>query len=146
MAIKVKPIDKIISNWQAGAQQGAADYAANAVAAAGTYAANAGAAQASWKSGVNMGGADARYGANVRGKGQAKYARKIQSVGAARFSEGVSAGGQDMREGFQPYLDVIAGLSLPARGPRGAAGNKARSNAVQDALHNRRIGQSGAGR
>lgn len=144
MAIKTKSMDRIVEKWQAGASASSAEYARNAQAAAGDYGTNTGASGAAWKSGVNGPGADTRFAANARGKGAAKYARKIAAVGQARYSEGVSTAGQEMREGFGPYLGVIQGLTLPARGPRGAAGNKARSNAVQDALHNRRLGSAAA--
>jgi hypothetical protein len=146
MAIKVKPMARIVEKWQAGSSAGSADYAANSVAAASDYGAKAGAAQAAWKAGVIGPGADARYAANTRGKGQAKYARKIASVGAARYAEGVSNAGQDYSAGFSPYVQVLQGLTTPARGPRGSPGNQAISAAVAKALHDRRVGQTGAGR
>lgn len=146
MAINVKPMDRVVERWKSGAALGATDYARNAVAAQGSYASKAGASAAAWKAGVNGPGADARFSANTRGKGATKYARKIQAVGQSRFAEGVNAGGQDYQEGFSPYLQLLSGLSLPARGPRGSPGNKAIAALVSDALHARRIGQAAAGR
>ena len=146
MAIKVKPMSTIVEHWKAGAQQGSADYVLNTVAAAGDYGMKTAAAGAAWKSGVNGPGADTRFVNNVRSKGQAKFARKVQAVGATRYSEGVNTAAQDYQDGFGPYVQVLTGLTLPARGPRGSPGNKAIAGFVSDALHNRRIGQTGAGR
>jgi len=146
MAIKVKPMDRIVQKWQAGAGAGSADYAANSIAAAGDYGARTGASQAAWKAGVNGPGADTRFAANARGKGQQKYARKIGLVGSARYSEGVANAGPEYAAGFAPYVQVMQGLTTPARGPRGSAGNQAISAAVAKALHDRRVGQTAAGR
>ena len=146
MAIKVKPMARIVERWQQGANLGSADYARNAVAAAAEYGAKAAAGQAAWKAGVNGPGADTRFATNVRGRGQTRYARKINAVGQSRYAEGVANGGDAYQEGFAPYAQLLAGLTPPARGPRGAPANKAIASFVSDALHNRRIGQTGAGR
>jgi hypothetical protein len=146
MAIKVNPMARIVERCQAGAQQGSADYAANAIAAAGDYGTRTAASGAAWKAGVNGPGTDTRFMANVRGKGQAKYSRKISAVGASRFAEGVANGGQEYQAGFAPYADLLRGLTPPGRGPRGSPANKAIAAFVSDALHARRVGLTAAGR
>ena len=146
MALKVKSPSESVRKWQANSAAESAAYARESQAAAGSYGTNTGNAEQSFKSAVAAPGVSERFARNARGKGQQKYARKIAAVGEQRYTEGVSTSGQDYTEGTAPYVAVLQGLSLPARGPRGAATNKARSNAVQDALHARRVGSAAAGR
>ena len=88
---------------------------------------------------------EARQAAGVRRAGSAKFARKVRDVGAARFGPGVIAAAGDFEAAFNPYLQAIQTVDLPARRPRGDPGNYQRVNAVGNALHQRRLAAASAG-
>ena len=69
-----------------------------------------------------------------------KWKRKALAVGQGRYGPGVRAAEADQAAGYAPYREVIAGLDLPPKGPRGAEGNYERVRAVGSALHNKRVG------
>ena len=146
MALKVKSMAESVRKWQANSRAESAAYARESQAAASTYGQNTGAAEQAFKSAVSAAGVSERFARNARSKGQAKYARKIASVGEARYAEGVDNSGQEYTEGFAPYATILQSATLSARGPRGSAGNKKRSDEVQELLHRRRIGGVAAGR
>ncbi len=95
------------------------------------------AAQPAWQAGVTQAAAENRFVAGVVGKG-GKWQRKSTEVGAARFSTGVAASLQDYTTGFQRYHDILAGLTLPPRGPRGDPGNTNRVAVIDAALNQAR--------
>ena len=89
-------------------------------------------------------GVQAAIGAGLYGKGveahRGKWKRKALAVGPGRYGPGVTAAEADQAAGYAPYREVIAGLDLPPKGPRGAEGNYERVRAVGSALHNKRVG------
>ena len=76
----------------------------------------------------------------VQAAGAAKYSQKAATTGARRFPEGVREGGPAFQAGVQPYLTVIAGLTLPPRRPKGDPANFARVQAIGEALRRRKVG------
>jgi len=90
-----------------------------------------------WEQGVMEAAARDGYAKGVAAKAE-KWKRKALAVGATRFGPGVRAAESDQAAGFAPYRDVIAGLTLAPRGPRGSMGNYERVRQVGEALHNRR--------
>lgn len=61
--------------------------------------------------------------------------QQAATLGPARFSQGVSQAGDKYERAVTPYLDTIAGLSLPPRGPKGDPTNMKRAEMVASALH-----------
>lgn len=72
--------------------------------------------------------------------GQAKWQNKTLLKGPARFAEGVSVSGPDFEEGFAPYQDAIAKVTLPPRYPAGDPRNIERVKAVSTALRQVKVG------
>jgi len=97
------------------------------------------AAAAAWQAGVNQASASGRFASGVDGKGQ-KWQRKALSVGVSRFGPGVQAAGPDFSAGFSRYHDIIQGVTLDPRGPRGDPRNIGRVAALATALHIARVG------
>lgn len=104
------------------------DYSAPAIAAAPI-----------WEQGVMEAAARDGYAKGVAAKAE-KWKRKALAVGPGRFGPGVRAAEQDQATGFAPFREVIAALTLPPRGPRGAPGNYERVREVGEALHAKRVG------
>lgn len=146
MAVRVKPVNTAGANWTESASGASTRYAAEAVQASTAWAQNAQAAAPNFKQAISAAGIEARFSAGIQRAGAGKYARKVEELGASRYTTGVSSGRGDYEAGVTPYLQTIQGLTLPGRKPRGDPGNIQRVAVIADALHKRRIGQAAAGR
>lgn len=73
------------------------------------------------------------------GKG-AKWQKKASDLGVGRFASGVAGATEDYATGYAPYQAIIAGLTLPPKGPAGDPKNFERVRAIGEALHKKKIG------
>lgn len=139
MAIQIKSADAA-----------AAKYATNGAAAGAAYAAGVASPRQDWQAATAAAaptyaaGVQAAIGANSFAKGvatagTAKWQRKASGVGAQRFPAGVTAAKGDYQNGVAPYLQVISGLTLPPRGPKGDPGNVQRVAAIAQALRAKKL-------
>lgn len=87
-----------------------------------------------------------RFIGGIKRAGAAKYQRKAETLGKARFGPGVTAAEDDFNVGFSPYRDVLDGLEVPDRKPRGDPANYAIGQKIGDALFKKRIALLGAGK
>jgi hypothetical protein len=132
--------------WATRAGSASTDYAEGAAGAGQKWQTQSAGAAATFKQAVSSGNIEARYSAGIQRSGAAKYTRKVTSVGASRYSGGVSDGRQDYETAIGPVLQTIAGVTLPVRKPRGDPANIARVSAITSALAARRLGATAAGR
>ena len=79
----------------------------------------------------------------MKGKA-AKFKRKVEAVGIARFGPGITAAITDMETGFSPYQAVLAAIEVPDRGPRGADANYEIVKKIGKPLHEKRLAILGA--
>lgn len=140
MAIKIKSATAIAKKW-ADVTPARARQWEDEIKATSTdeYAAPAIAAAPVWEQAVMEAAARDAYAKGVAEKAE-RWKRKSLAVGTQRFGPGVRAAEADQAAGFAPYREVIAGLTLPPRGPRGAPGNYERVREVGEALHAKRVG------
>ena len=139
MALTVKPVSASADKLVARAQAASGEYSTNAQAAGEKWASMTQAAKAALQAaGLSAQLAD-RWLRGVARAGAAKYVRKVKDVGASRFSDGVNAGKTDYAANVEPYFATIAGLTLSARAPRGAAANYTRVQEVGKALNAKRL-------
>ncbi|TSA40265.1 hypothetical protein D4Q85_00065 [bacterium] len=120
--------------YEAGVKNPLEDWEANTVAAAAAYKAAVGAADIM-----------RRFTGGAKKAGTAKWKRKAAEVGVDRFGPGVIASEADFKEGFEPFVAVIAGTEMPERKPRGDPANYKRSEAIGTALFKKRLALIGAG-
>ena len=145
MAIKVKSAAEVAAKWAEQTPGRSAYYEAGVKVAGSDWETNTKAAAANFKAAVSAGNIDKMFVGGVAKAGAAKYTRKSVEVGVGRFSSGVTAGKVDYQSGIEPMLATIAGLTLPARAPRGSESNLARVRAVAVALHQKRLAERAAG-
>jgi hypothetical protein len=145
MAIKVKSAAEVAKKWGEQTPGRSQYYEAGVKGAGSDWEANTIAAAANFKAAVSAGNIDKLFSGGVKQAGAAKYTRKAVDVGVSRFSQGVSAAVVDMQSGIEPMLATIAGITLPARAPRGSESNLARVRAVSTALHAKRLALRAAG-
>lgn len=143
MAIDIPSISVIAEAWVRGAAQGAANYRRGVENSSVDWEGPTSAAQEVWQIAVTEAAGTDRFRNGVQLAGNSKWRTKSVELGANRFPSGVAAATGDFSRGFDPFRNVIAGLDLPPRGPRGSAQNLERVRRVTDALHQERLRISG---
>jgi len=139
MAIKIKPVEAIAEKWGTVTPARADIYRAEIEAISPEeWETPTKAAEATWAAGVQEAIGRKGFSRGVSGKG-AKWKRKAAELGPGRFSTGVPAAVPDYEAGFKPYRDVIAAITLPPKGPRGAPGNYERVKAIGQKLFEKRV-------
>ena len=143
MAVKVKSPSVSAAKWDANAARAADDYASEAAAAASVWEAETKAAKSNYHKAITAAGIADRFAGGVTRAGAAKYARKINDVAKDRFGPGIHAAVTDYTKRVTPFLETIASLTLPKRGPRGDPSNYNRVEAVGKALSAKRLAMLG---
>ena len=138
-AIKVKSVATAAGKWDANAARAADDYAVEASAASSLWEASTKGAKDNYHKAITAAGIADRFLGGVTRAGAAKYARKITDVARDRFAPGIHAAVSDYTERVTPFLETIAALTLPKRGPRGDPSNYNRVEAVGKALSAKRL-------
>ncbi len=132
--MKIKSLDTIVKKWTE-VTPGRTEYYKEGTAGKGSaWASGAGAAEGNYKTAVVAAANAGNYGKGVSKAGGAAYEKGVIEKGAARWPQGVSVAGPEYSKGFGPYQSVLAGLTLPPRGPKGDLRNYARVQAVGTAL------------
>lgn len=97
------------------------------------------AAEASFETGIRNAITNKSFGKGVKRAGTQKWQQAAQTKGVDRFGPGVAAAEDAYREGFAPFRDVIAGLTLPPRREKGNPANLNRVKVVSEALHAKKL-------
>ena len=145
MTIKIASAAEIAAKWMEVTPGRQRFYELNTPPAAADWEANTKASESIFNAAITAAGVAKRFVGGVGKAGAAKFARKVSMVGVGRFGPGVQAAGVDMQAGFEPYVSIISGITLPKKGPRGDTLNYARVQAVGDPLHKKRLALLGAG-
>jgi len=144
VAIEVKPLDQSAEKFQTNAQGASTRYGTNTANAAERWHSRALASTQTFTQAIASGNLPKLWARGIQRAGAAKYRAKVEAHGESRYSSGVGTAGDDWQAGFTPYAQTLAGLTLPARRPRGDAANYQRVQAVGSALHAKRLAQVGA--
>jgi hypothetical protein len=139
MAINIKSADVIAKKY---AQRGAAagpDYQAGVQNPRQDWQQATTAAANTWGAGVQQAVSNGSFAKGVNAAGTAKWQRKASGVGATRYGPGVQAAQGDYQSGVAPYLQVIAGITLPPRNPKGDPANIQRVAAIATALRQKKL-------
>lgn len=142
MAIKVKDATASATKFQNNASLAGTAYTNGVQGAGPTWQANTAAAANTWQQGVQQAAQEGRFAAGVNNAAQQKYTARAATVGPGRYTAGVQTAGPAWQAGTAPYLQVLAGLTLPARQPKGSPANNARVQMVTAALRAKKTGQS----
>ena len=97
------------------------------------------AAEDNYNKGVQAAIVRKAFGSGVTRAGNTAWREGAAGKGVDRWPAGVAASKAKYEAGFAPFREVLAGLTLPARGPAGSPGNIARVAAVAEALHQRKL-------
>lgn len=137
--LNIKPMEAITNKWRGRAQMSTEDYKNGILTTPKDWAALTTDAASSYTAGLQASLAAKRWESGIRKAGTAKWKQNASTKGPARWAEGISLSGDAYARGFAPYREVLAGLTLPPRGPRGDVKNYERSAAVGKALNAKRL-------
>lgn len=135
----IKPLDRINAKWQRVTSAAGAEYEDGVRNPSADWKANTLAATAAYKTGVQTSIAKDSFAKGVTAVGTAKWQANAIAKGPTRFAQGVSLAIDSYSAGFAPYRQVIQGLTLPARGPKGDPSNINRVAIVAKALHDKKL-------
>lgn len=139
MAIKIKSAADIARKWAQVTPARAKVWEDEVKATSdGDWADPALAAAPTWEAGVMEAAGRDGYAKGIEAK-RTKWKRKALALGPSRYGPGVRAAEADQATGFAPYREVISGLTLSPRGPRGSPGNYDRVREVGEALNAKRV-------
>ena len=139
MAIKVKDVASAGKKFVTRGAAAGADYAEGVRGAGADWQAATSAAAETYAAGVQDAISRNAFSRGVQQAGGGKYESRSTTVGARRFPEGIREAQPAWEQGTGPFLQVIAGLTLPPRRPKGDPSNYARVQAVGEALRKRKL-------
>lgn len=137
-----KSIQTTVDKWRSRSAVATQDYAAGVTRSGVDWQGPTLAAADAYAVGVQEAIGQGRFARGVQAAGNSRWQNRAREVGSQRFGPGVAASVDRYQQGFAPFLNTIAGITLPPRGPRGSAGNLQRVQLIADALHQQRIGQT----
>ena len=140
-AIRLKSTAELSKKFVRNAGAAAGDYTDGVKSAGGDWETNAAASGDNYATGVQQAIGDKRFERGIRDAGAARFVTRASTLGAQRYPTGVAAAEGDWAAGAQPYLQILAGLDLPPRRPKGDPGNFARSQAVATRLRAAKVGK-----
>jgi hypothetical protein len=139
-SLQVKDAATVAKKWAARAGAAGADYAAGVNGTTKDWASDTANAAPAWAAGVQTAAANGSFAKGVNAAGTAKWKAKAANVGAARYPQGVAAAAQYYQNGITAVLQVLSGITLPPRGPKGDPGNNNRVTIVTQALRKMKTG------
>lgn len=97
------------------------------------------AAEGNYEQGIQEAISKKRFGKGVKRAGSASQIAGAIGKGKDRYAGGVSAAESKYASRVQPFLDVIANVSLPPRGPKGDPRNFDRVVIIAKALRAKKL-------
>lgn len=140
MPVVVKSPAASAAKWAARTGVAANDYASGVANTQKDQAALAAAAAPAWAAGVATAAQNGTFAKRVQAAGTASWKNGVATKGASRYAPGTQAATGKYTTRVTPFLNVISGLDLGTRYPRGDPRNQARSTMVQVALNKARTG------
>ncbi|KKK96364.1 hypothetical protein LCGC14_2663500 [marine sediment metagenome] len=137
---EIKPLDKIASKWAEVTPQRAGEYQEGIKNPRRSWQQATEEASDAYEEGVTAAISNQSFQKGVSEAGDAKWREGALEKGVRRWPEGVRLGKDDYRQGFAPFHSVIAGVTLPPRGPKGDPRNYDRVRAIGEALHEEKTG------
>ncbi len=139
MAISIPSTSDIAQKWSRVTPGRSADYADGVRNPSKDWETETLAAADRYAAGIQESLANKSFEKGVERAGTSKWKDKATTLGAQRFGPGVSQATSAFADGFAPYRDVIAGLTLPERFAKGDPRNMERVRVIAEALHDEKV-------
>jgi len=135
----IKSVAEIANKWARVAPTRSADFEAGVKAPKKNWEAETKAAASRQAEGVAKAITEKRFEKGVAKATQAKWSRKVTTIGVERWPRGIEVATPDYTSGFAPYRDVIERADIGMRFPAGDPRNYDRVKKMGDALHSAKI-------
>lgn len=139
--VQTKPLDQVVKKWTRKVAGASEDYREGIQNPKADWATETGKAEGRYKEGVTRAAAEGRFGRGVARAGTEKWKKGALEKGVTRWPDGVATAEDEYRAGMGDVLNVISGVTLPPRGPKGDPRNYERVKAIGDALHRMKVGK-----
>ncbi len=140
MAIAIKSAADIARKFISVTPGRASDYAEGVANPTKSWAKETADAAARYDAAVTAAIGRKAFQKGVAKSGDAKWQENSIQKGVPRWPVGVAGAEKAYAEGFAPFQSVIAGLTLPPRGPAGDPSNINRVAVIAAALHKKKVG------
>uniref|UniRef100_A0A6H1ZWY7 Uncharacterized protein n=3 Tax=viral metagenome TaxID=1070528 RepID=A0A6H1ZWY7_9ZZZZ len=139
MAIKIRPVTDIAEKFVRVTPGRASEFIAGVEDVPDAeFESKAIAGEANYKVATTAAIAAGRRAKKLVGSGR-RWKSRLQKLGESRYGTGTAEAVEAYAEGFSPYRDTIAGLTLPPKGARGDPKNIERVRVIADALHKKKL-------
>ncbi|HZD31615.1 MAG TPA: hypothetical protein VE779_08130 [Candidatus Angelobacter sp.] len=138
--MNVKSLATAAKKYGTNASAGSANYASG-VQSNTTWMQNTEAAASTWAAGVSAAASNGTFAKGVSKAGQSTWQAGAVQKGQARFQSAVSTpqAQTNWQNGFQPYAQVLQGITVPPKGVRGSPGNYQIVQTIGTALHTAKV-------
>lgn len=137
---EIKPLNKIADKWEDNASTAGPAYKDGVQNPRRSWESSAIAADQARRDGLAAADARDAFVTGVREAGDEKWKRNSVTLGPSRYRQGVQNAKGEYSKGFARYHSVIAGVTLPPRGPKGSPENIDRVRVIAEALHAEKVG------
>lgn len=138
--MKVKSASAIASKWARVTSGRTEDYEAGVRNPAKDWETETIAAEENYEAGIKASIANKSFSKGVKKAGTEKQKSKTITKGILRWPDGVRDGENDMRDGMEPVVKALEGITLPKRYPTGDPRNIERVKIIQTVLHKLKTG------
>lgn len=135
----IKDMARITEKWQRASASAQPEYEAGIKNPKADWMTQTVAAEKNYNAGVQAAIGRGAFGKGVRSAGSGGWQAGALSKGLARWAQGISLSLDKYVKGFEPYRQVIASTTLPARGPKGDPANINRVAVIAKALHDAKV-------
>lgn len=138
---EIKPLNKIADKWSsnASATEARNAYSDGVQSPRRSWQSSAAAADQARRDGLAEADSRNAFVNGVNAAGDQKWKERAVTLGPSRFSQGVQVAKPSYQTGFSKYHSVIAGVTLPPRGPKGSPENINRVATIANALHSAKV-------
>lgn len=136
---KIKSLSRSAAKWKRRAGSAGPEYEEGVKNPSKDWAENTAAAEGAYETGVANAIQRKSFGKGVVNAGTKKWQDNAVAKGVPRFVTGVNLAEKNYEQGFGPFRETIAGLTLPPRGAKGDPANIQRVATVAKALHDKKI-------
>ena len=136
---EIKPLSQIATKWTANSANAGTAYRDGVTAPRRSWQASAAAADDARKAGLVQADQRNAFVNGVNAAGDTKWKNNAIALGPSRFAQGVQNAQPSYQQGFTKYHGVIAGVTLPPRGPKGSPENLQRVSVIANALHQAKV-------
>ena len=136
---EIKPMSRITDKWGSNSAQAGDAYREGVTSPRRSWSAAAAAADQARRDGLAEADARDAFKTGVQTAGDTKWKANATVLGPSRYRQGVQNAKPAFSAGFTKYHGVIAGVTLPPRGPKGSPENIERVRAIADALHSAKV-------